>query len=358
MTTPFLVIAAVMVVAALACVLVPMLRAARRAGRPRAPFWVSLALVLVMPPAVLGIYLAIGTPQALQAAPTRPASLADAAAQLRDSLARKPDDAQGWGLLAQAYAALNQPQQAADALDHLLKLEPNDPDALVAWVEATAESSPTHFIDDASRARLRHALQIEPHHQRALWLLGISDFQRQQFADAAEQWKILLPLLQPGSKVEASVRQELAEAQARAGGAQAGAGLAAADPAPMSATTSDHASAATVALEVTVNLDPRLAAKVKPGETLFVFARAIGGPPMPLAVARLPASGWPATVTLTDAMAMTPGLRLSNFAKVQVAARISKSGNAMPEAGDLESPAVQIATDTHVPVALTIDRVD
>jgi len=355
MTTRFLVIAAIMVVAALACVLVPMLRSARREGRPRGPFVLALILALVTPPIVLGAYLAVGTPQALQAVPAgeNQATLVDATRQLQESLQRKPNDAQGWALLAQAYSALDQPQQALDALNHLLKLKPDDPDAMVAWVEATAETSPSHRIDDVSRAKLQHALQIEPTHQRALWLLGISDFQRNDYAGAAKQWKVLLPLLEPGSRVAETVKQQLAEAEARAGGTQS-TGLTEADP----ATASSTAATSSVVLDVTVKLDPKLAAKVQPADTLFVFARAVNGPPMPLAVARLKASQLPAKVTLTDAMAMTPAMMLSKFPKVSVAARISKSGDAMPQAGDLESAPVEVATDSHAPVALTIDKVD
>jgi len=354
-TVRFLVIAAIMVVAALACALVPMLRAARREGRPRAPFMLALLLALATPPAVLAMYLTVGTPQALQPAPVADQSnLAEATEQLKASLAEKPDDAQGWALLAQAYSALGKPHEAQDALEHLLRLKPGDPDAMVAWVEATAETNPTHLIDDASRTKLQRALQIEPTHQRALWLLGISDFQRSDYADAAKQWKTLVPLLEPGSRVAATVQQELAEAEARAGGTR-DVVAATADSAPLSSST---AGTGAVALEVTVKLDPKLADKVQPGDTLFVFARAVDGPPMPLAVARLKAAELPVQVALTDAMAMTPALTLSKFAKVSIAARISRSGNALPQAGDLESAPVEVATDSHTPVALTIDKVD
>ena len=350
MTTRFLVIAAVMVVVALACILIPLLRSAGRAGHPRAPFWLALVLVLATPPAVFGAYLLIGTPAALRPAPVdSQADLATATQQLKASLAAKPDNADGWALLAQAYSALNQPQQALDALDHLLKLKPDSPDAMVARVEASAEVSPTHAIDDAGRAKLQRALKIDPQHQRALWLLGISDFQRQQYADAVQQWKTLLPLLQPGSKVAATVQQELATAEQAAGGTAAPA-----------ASTAPAASAAagSVALHVTVKLAPRLADRLGPGDVLFVFARAVNGPPMPLAVAKLHPSRIPVQVTLTNAMAMTPGTDLARFPKLEIAARISKTGDAMPQAGDLESAAVEVAADSHAPIALMIDKVD
>ncbi len=343
-----------MVIAALACVLVPMLRSARRNGRPRAPFFLALALALVLPPAAFGLYTLLGTPQALQAPPDSPADLATATAQLRATLARKPDDAQGWALLAQAYSALDEPAQARAALDHLLELKPDDADAMVAWVEASAEMRPDHVIDDASRARLERALQIDPAHQRALWLLGISDFQRGKYGGAAQTWRRLLPLLPPGSKVANAVQQELAVAQARAGSTGTPS-IASATP-PVAATA--DAAAGRIALTVDVSLDPRLAAKIRPGDTLFVFARAIDGPPMPLAVAKLSAASLPARVTLTDAMAMSPQLKLSDFPRVQIAARISRSGDALPHPGDLEAPPVQVATDTRTPVALTIDRAD
>lgn len=361
MTTRFLVIAAVMVVVALACMLVPMLRSARREGRPRAPFWLSLLLALATPPVVFALYLAVGTPQALQAVPPPDhLDLAAATAQLRANLADKPDDARGWALLAQAYSTLRQPKATLEALDHLLKLKPDDPDAMVAWVEASAESHPDHLIGDAARTKLQRVLAQDPTHQRALWLLGISDFQRGDYADATRQWETLLPLLQPGSKVAATVQEELAEARSRANGATVGAAPVA-DPAPAAPgapPAEGSAAAGAVALIVNVRLDPKLANRLRPGDALFVFARAIDGPPMPLAVTRLHPSRLPVQVTLTDKMAMAPGLELSKYAKVQVAARISKSGGATAEPGDLEAAPVEVATSSRTPIALTIDKVD
>jgi cytochrome c-type biogenesis protein CcmH len=111
------------------------------------------------------------------------------------------------------------------------------------------------------------------------------------------------------------------------------------------------------AVRVEVRLDPKFKSKVSPNDTLFVFARSIDGPPMPLAVARLSASNLPASVTLTDAMAMTPQLKLSSSPHVQVSARISRSGDAIPHTGDLEARPVQAVTGVQKPVVLTIDRV-
>lgn len=354
MTTRFLILAAIMVIAALACVLVPMLRSARRAGRPRLPFVIALVLALATPPAVFGMYLAVGTPAALQPPPPPTAATLEAAtAQLAASVAKRPDNAQGWALLAQAYSALGQPAKALDALNHLVKLQPNDPGVLVTWTEARAEADPSHRIDDAGRARLQQALQIDPNQQRALWLLGISDFQRQDYASAAQHWRTLLPLLPKGSKVAATVAEELAAAEQHAGGALAAASsVAAADAGRSTAATPE------VALRINVNISTQLLDRLKPDATLFVFARAVGGPPMPVAVARLDGVRFPASVTLTDAQAMDPARRLSQFKNVQVVARLSASGNASPHTGDLQSTPIEVATDTRAPVAVTLDRVD
>ncbi|HEX7130009.1 MAG TPA: tetratricopeptide repeat protein [Rhodanobacteraceae bacterium] len=375
----FFVIAALMLAAALICVLLPLVRAGRRNGRARMPFVVALLIAFALPPVALGLYAWIGTPNALNAPAVDSGKIdfAQATAELRAKLQSSPDHPEGWLLLGQAYTAMNRPADARDAYGYALKLKPDDPDIMVAYAEADVQASDDHRIEGQSRKLLERAVALAPDHQRGLWLLGISDYQLGHFDDALAHWKHLLTLLQPGSGVANAVNGQIAMAQARADGktqAQAEtiaqAVAAQASPrsrAPAAATdvnaeagaskAGPSAAATSVALQVQVKLDPKLAGKVSPGDTLFVYARAINGPPMPLAVARLKASALPTSVTLTDAMAMTPQLKLSAFPRVQVSARISKSGNAMPQAGDLEAQPAQVATDAKQPVALTIDRV-
>jgi cytochrome c-type biogenesis protein CcmH len=339
------------------------------------PFIVALLIAFALPPVALGLYAWIGTPSALNApaADTGKLDFAQATAELRAKLQRSPNHPEGWLLLGQAYTAMNRPTDARDAFGYALKLKPDNPDIMVAYAEADAQARDDHRIEGDSRKLLERAVALAPDHQRGLWLLGISDYQLGHFDDAIAHWKHLLDLLQPGSNIATAVDAQLAMAQARAQGktqaeAEAIAQAMAAKAAPAAAAGADAASTATnaqaragapasIALKVDVKLDPKLAGKISPGDTLFVYARAINGPPMPLAVARLKASALPASVTLTDAMAMTPQLKLSSFPRVQVSARISKSGNAMPQAGDLEAQPVQVATDAKQPVALTIDRV-
>lgn len=105
-----------------------------------------------------------------------------------------------------------------------------------------------------------------------------------------------------------------------------------------------------------VMLDPALQSGLSGSETLFIFARALDGPRMPLAVVRKRVSDLPAEFELDDSMAMAPMMKLSGFSTVVVGARISVSGSAAASAGDLEGySGVVRPTDTE-PVAITIDQ--
>jgi cytochrome c-type biogenesis protein CcmH len=337
----FYVVAAAMIVVALALLLLPLLRRGRELGRPRGVFALAILIALVLPLAAGGLYLWIGTPAALDgvSAATPALDIDQALAELRDHLKQQPDDLQGWMLLAQTDAAMAKPQGARDAYDQALRIDPNNAAAMVGWAEADSLLQPDHRIDGKALKLLEHAALLQPDNQRGLWLLGISQFQHDQYAFAAATWRRLLPLLQPGSNVAKAVAEQIAVADARSGGAKP-----------------DAATATGPQLRVQVALAPSLKDKLAPGDTLFVYARAEQGPPMPLAVARLDATALPATVTLTDAMGMTPAFRLSSAPRVFVGARISHSGQAIAQPGDLEGDAGVVAVDRKGPVRITIDR--
>jgi cytochrome c-type biogenesis protein CcmH len=348
----FYIAAAVMIAVALALLLLPMLKNGRQSGRPRSVFVLMLLIALVVPVGTALLYLKIGTPSTLTGVPTQAQTATDintALDQLRAHLASNPNDAQGWGLLAQADMEMQKPDQARDAFDHVLKLTPNDTTAMVGWAEADAAAQENHRIQGRARDLLEQAVKLEPNNQRALWLLGISDYQQGQYADAAARWRILQPQLQPGSSVAQAVAQQIALADAKAGGAPASASSA--------STTPSSATAQGPALQIKVALAPALKTKLTTGDTLFVYARAENGPPMPLAVARLDASQLPTTVTLTDAMGMMPSMKLSSVQHVFVGARISHSGEAVAQAGDLEGNAGVVAVDSKTPINILIDKV-
>ncbi|MDE2157233.1 MAG: hypothetical protein KGJ32_15315 [Xanthomonadaceae bacterium] len=345
----FYVAAAAMIAVALAALLLPLIREGRRSGRPRSAFVLILVIALALPLATASLYLLVGTPVALDGVGHqvgKSLTMQEAVVQLRAHLAEKPDDIQAWMLLAQTSTMLHNSAEARDAYDHILKLDANNPDAMVGWAETDALASKDHVIDDRARELLKHAVLLQPDSQRGLWLLGVSDFQRADYRDAAATWRLLQKQLEPGSEVAKAVAGQITQADARAGGAPAEASTTAAAAASQGAT-----------LEVRVSLAPALKSRLRPADTLFVFARAEHGPPMPLAVAKLDAGKLPVTVTLSDAMAMTPALKLSSATHVFVGARISHSGEPTAQPGDLEGNAGTVAVDRKTPIEIRIDKV-
>lgn len=350
MKTVFVIAAAVMVAVALATLLLPLLRQGRRSGRPRGVFAVALLIALVLPLGTGALYLLVGTPAALNgvtAAAAAPISMQQALTELRTHLKQQPDDLQGWMLLAQTSSMLRQPAEARDAFDQVLRLAPNNAEAMVGWAENDSMMRSDHLIEGRALELLKRAVQLHPDSQRGLWLLGISDFQRGAYREAAATWRLLQPQLEPGSNVAKAVAEQIAVADARAGGAPAGA-----SSSPAATSAGQGAS-----LQVQVALAPALKDKLAPGDALFVYARAENGPPMPLAVAKLDPARLPATVTLNDAMAMTPAYRLSSVERVFVGARISHSGQPVAQPGDLEGDAGVVAVDRKTPVKISIDKV-
>lgn len=350
MKTVFVIAAAVMVAVALATLLLPLLRQGRRSGRPRGVFAVALLIALVLPLSTGALYLLVGTPAALNgvtAAAAAPISMQQALTELRAHLKQQPDDLQGWMLLAQTSSMLRQPAEARDAFDQVLRLAPNNAEAMVGWAENDSMMRSDHLIEGRALELLKRAVQLHPDSQRGLWLLGISDFQRGAYREAAATWRLLQPQLEPGSNVAKAVAEQIAVADARAGGAPAGA-----SSSPAATSAAQGAS-----LQVQVALAPALKDKLAPGDALFVYARAENGPPMPLAVAKLDPARLPATVTLNDAMAMTPAYRLSSVERVFVGARISHSGQPVAQPGDLEGDAGVVAVDRKTPVKISIDKV-
>jgi cytochrome c-type biogenesis protein CcmH len=346
----FFIIAAAMIAVALAALLVPMVRQGRRSGRPYSAFVLSLVIAFVLPLAAAGLYLLVGTPAALNgitAEPTQPLTMQQAVTELHAHLAEQPNDLQAWMLLAQTSTAMHDPVAARDAYDHALKLDPENGEAMVGWAEADSMIRTDHMIDGRALDLVKRAVQAHPDNQRGLWLLGISDFQHGQYRDASATWRLLQPQLAPGSTVAKAVAEQIAVADARAGGA----------PADASSSSAPTATAQGASLQVQVALAPDLKNKVAAGDTLFVYARAEHGPPMPLAVAKLDASQLPASVTLTDSMAMMPTMKLSSVARVFVGARISHSGQPIAQAGDLEGDAGVVAVDTRAPITIRIDKV-
>ncbi len=355
--------------------------AAQAAGSERPRPLPALALAALVPCLTVAVYTMTGTPEAMApGATTRPAAAAggdatrasnmdEAIARLAARLENEPADLQGWLLLGRAYKAVGRFSDARKAIERARQLAPNDLDTLVEYAEAISLERDDKLIEGEARTLLEHALAGNPTHERALWLLGIADAQAGNYAAAVGTWERLLPLLEPGSAVAQSVSGQIAEARQRAGmppaersPPAAAAPTLTAEPstaaraAPLPA--SEEGSASGQRLTVIVDVSPALRAQVAATDALYVFARAPSGPRMPLALQRLTAAELPVTVVLDDSMGMLPQLKLSQAAEVVVGARISKSGVANPQSGDLEGFSAPLAPATATdPIRLVIDRV-
>ena len=342
-------------------------------SRDRSP-GTALALGLVVPLAALVIYLQVGDLRPLQSGSTTVASTApatdpvsgenaqapeisEAIQQLAARLAQNPEDVEGWYLLGRSYMAVQQYDQARDALARATELDSFSPLLKVDYAEALAFSSNTGKLPAEARDLLLQALEAQPDAQKALWLLGMGAFQDGDYTEAISRWENLAALLEPGSGVAQQVEEQLNRARQAAGLPASPSEMPAPAVTQAPVTPQPVAPASGPALTVQVSVDASVAENVQPGDTVFIFARAAAGPPMPLAVQRLTASQLPATVTLDASMTMTPAMTLATFPEVVVGARISRSGSATPQTGDLEALSDPVANDRAEPIQINIDRV-
>ncbi|HET6546610.1 MAG TPA: c-type cytochrome biogenesis protein CcmI [Rhodanobacteraceae bacterium] len=347
------------------------------APRSRHALVAAVAVALLLPAGTLLLYRLVGAPQALNpavvAATGTPADhgpgMQQAIAELAAKLEQQPNDIDGWSLLGRAYQTTERFAEARDAFRHALDLAPKDPDLMIEYAQAMALATPTHRLAGPARDLIERALKIAPQNQRGLWLLGISDYQDGNYPAAIASWNRLLPQLPKDSDLARSVENQIADARKLLGGASAPPVAVAGSDVPPAAAAAMPASAGADAgtsgadaagapkLTVTVALDPKLKDRLDPQATLFVYAKAASGPPMPLAIQRMSAGKLPITVTLDDSMGMLPSLKLSMFPQIVIGARISKSGNALAQSGDLQTLSAPLDVHRTEPVALTIDQV-
>ena len=193
----------------------------------------------------------------------------------------------------------------------------------------------------APAQRFEQALALAPGHPQALWYGGIAALQAGDAATAVERWERLREQELPAD-MRSMIEHSLAQVRERSG--------------IKTQTPSPVAIASALRLTIDVSVSPELAAQVQPGDVLFVYAQDPSGPPMPLAVQRLSAAGLPARITLDDSMSPMPTRKLSSVERWRVVARISRTGSATPQPGDLESETDVTRKDVAKPIRLMINR--
>lgn len=294
--------------------------------------------------------------------------------RLAAKMAENPDNLEGWVMLGRSYFAINQPAKALQALEQAFGLAPENPEVILSYAQAIAANSQGRLAGRPAEL-IAEALEIDPGSPTGRWLDGLRIYQTEDFAGAVSRWESLLADLDPESEEAAELREFIADARERAGASPSPAGedsepvsaeVSAATPAPETATeqrappmTAEAAASDDegTSLTVKVSLAEPLWKQADVNRTLFVYAKAVSGPPMPLAVKQLRTGDLPVTVTLDDSMAMMPAMRLSAFPEVTVGARISASGQATPGSGDLEGEVGPVKPGVSGPVEVVINRV-
>lgn len=326
------------------------------ADAPRASRHMAYALALLIPLGSVAGYWMLGDPAALMASVgATPPAAADArhgvtpeqiqqmASSLAERLKAEPGNAEGWMMLGRSYIQLGRHRDAVTALQRANELAPGNPGLLADLADVLAMVQGKRLAGEPARL-VQQALDADPRHVKALALAGSVAFEGRDYAAARGYWERLIAVVPVDSGVARSVQGSIAQARKL----EAGSTTPATAPAPAAP------GARSVAGQVLVS--PALAARIAPGDTLFVFARAAQGPRMPLAILRRPVAAWPAPFVLDDSMAMAADLKLSGFDSVVVSARISHSGNATPQPGDLIGQSAPVAPGTQA-LRITIEQV-
>lgn len=322
--------------------------------------WATYLIAVTVPLVSIAMYLYLGNPSGLEATASAPPqghpsansalpSVDQMVARLAERLKQNPDDVKGWRLLARSYVVMKRYPDAVAALRQARGIAGDQPDILIELADAMAASQQGSF-DGQPEELMRTALQKAPSNPRVLWMAGQMAATRGEFAKALEFWERLRKMLPAEAEAVAVIDEAITEARSRLG------------QSPVEATAQVEAEGApaveseAASITVLVELDPSLSDQVAPTQIVFVYAQALSGPPMPLAVVRRQVGELPLQVRLDDSMAMMPAMKLSAFGEVRVSARISESGNAIPQPGDLRGTVEPVSTGGQETVQVVINR--
>jgi len=280
-------------------------------------------LAVGIPILALGVYFATGNPGAIDSPMQNLETMVN---RLAERLKQTPEDVEGWRLLGRSYAAMERFEDSTRAYARAAGLSPKNPDILADLADSLAMARGRTLQGEPEKLVLR-ALELDPENLKALSLAGTAAYERRDFAAAAAYWQRILPHVPKDSEDAKVVQANIDEAKSLMGAKS---------------------------LKGTVSLSPKLKGRAAPEDTLFVFARAVDGPPAPLAVLRRQVKDLPLQFSLDDTMAMATGLKLSSFPKVTITARVSKSGSVQAGPGDLQGASKPVASDA-TGVSVVID---
>ncbi|MEO9334570.1 c-type cytochrome biogenesis protein CcmI [Ectopseudomonas guguanensis] len=307
---------------------------------------IPLVSALLVPVLGVALYLHWGAldqvEQTRQLAAMQPQSIEEMTARLEQTVKQQPDSAEGWYFLGRTYMAQERAGDAAKAFERAVEIAGRAPELLGQWAQALYFAEGKQW-NEQLQGLTDEALQADPQEVTSLGLLGIAAYESQRYADAVRYWERLVAVLPEQDPSRAAIAGGIERARQQMGEGEQ----------PSAAT---EPSAKVHALEVSVSLSPEVQQKVQPDDAVFVFARALSGPPMPLAVKRLKVSDLPAQISLSDVDAMMPELKISRFDQVQLVARVSRAGNATQ--GEWTGQTGPVANTARDVQALLIDSRD
>ena len=339
--------------------------------------WMALSAFLV-PLAALIFYQLLGSPEIINRLADQPREAApppghaqnpqmeglppmdELVTRLAAKLEQEPNNPEGWVMLGRSYMAMNRFPQAMEAFEKAMQLDSENVRLLLAYSEAIAGQNGNNFTGRAAPL-IEKAFQLEPDNANVLWMSGILAYQQNSFQTALERWEKLAAILTPQSSELETVNNAIDDVRKQLGMAPSEPQLPSitqrAVASTVQAETKAPAGDASAGVEVNVSLSPELASQASPDTLVFIYAKAMSGPPMPLAAARKQVRDLPLTVRLDDSMAMMPQMKISGFDQVLVGARVSLSGSPSAQSGDLEGEVGAISPGQAEAVRVVINKV-
>ncbi len=286
-------------------------------------------------------------------------SMEEAVAGLEKRMLDEPNNPDGWFMLARTYMSMKLYSKAKTAYEKTIAIVGEDPKLMLRYVDAVAMTE-GGSLSGAAKPILDKLMTTLPNNPMVLWLVGTAESQQGNYKKALTSWYTLQPMLVGKTKDLEQLNKLVGQAEEQLGVGQVAAlkktlnvKAITADP----VATTDTPVAANVGIVVNVSLDPALKDKVSDDDVLFIFAKALSGPPMPLAAVKKTVSALPLKITLDDTMAMMPQMKLSNFKQVKLSAVISKSGTPGKKAGDLFVEVFPVEVNTKDEIILIINQV-
>ncbi len=306
----------------------------------------AIALIVLIPMSSAFLYKQYGNPALLTAKPTTSPTqqdVEDMVSGLAARLESEPDNLEGWIMLGKSYMMMRRYTEAKSVYKRQLDNHPNDINFLLGYADALAMEANGVFTGEPYQI-IKKILELEPKHIQGRWMAGMAEEQAGNTEQALSYWEpLLIDLQQISPDMAAELQRMISNINPVAGN----------DTEQINQTA-----ASKKRLKVKVSIDPALASQVKPTDVLFVYARAMQGPPMPLAIQKLNANNIPDEIILDDSTAMMPQMQLSNFTEVKVDARISATGSATPQSGDyygrIEN--IEVSANSNSTLSIVIDK--